>query len=102
MVTADSRNFNPDPVREQACIDHLKKTIPRVKLSQRCNVELHGNLLCVKLSNMKKIRNNFSYQKFEIVIVQNIHAALLNIDIVIDFEIRISQQNSRMKSASKS
>lgn len=29
VVTADSRNFNPDPVREQACIDHLKKTIPR-------------------------------------------------------------------------
>lgn len=29
VVTADSRKFNPDPVREQACIDHLKKTIPR-------------------------------------------------------------------------
>lgn len=33
VVTADSRNFNPDPVREQACIDHLKKTIPRVNIA---------------------------------------------------------------------
>ena len=30
VVTADTRNFHPDPVREKACIDHLKKTIPRV------------------------------------------------------------------------
>lgn len=34
VVTADSRKFNPDPVREQACIDHLKKTIPRVNLAE--------------------------------------------------------------------
>lgn len=34
VVTADSRNFNPDPVREQACIDHLKKTIPRVNITE--------------------------------------------------------------------
>lgn len=34
VVTADSRNFNPDPVREQACIDHLKKTIPRVNIAE--------------------------------------------------------------------
>lgn len=34
VVTADSRNFTPDPVREQACIDHLKKTIPRVNIAE--------------------------------------------------------------------
>jgi sarcosine oxidase len=33
VVTADTRNFTPDPVREKACIEHLKKTIPRVMIT---------------------------------------------------------------------
>lgn len=28
-VTVDTRNYQPDPVREKACVDFLQKTIPR-------------------------------------------------------------------------
>lgn len=36
VVSANTRNFNPDPVREKICIDFLKKNIPRVSYLDSC------------------------------------------------------------------
>lgn len=36
VVTVETRTYEPDKAREQACIDHLKKTVPRVYYAFIC------------------------------------------------------------------
>ena len=43
VVTPDTRSFDPDPVREQSCIDLLERVLPSVsnmtKQTRPCNIQ---------------------------------------------------------------